>query len=315
VCGKNSQFSRILIDFSQRDLFCHYTCNAELILTVHSIYGAFLDFSLLVRAFFVTLFDIFQPKLRKVALPILGAAFATTVGLVTCFGWVFWANDRILFWINIPNGLKSHLDRMGEDVVQYFTWMLYPTVITATLSLFIEPLLDAVEKLYYPDLPNIPVSRGRMITKNFSCTMWIALLAIPLNVLAMPIYFNIPLMGMLLFLAMNGYLLGLTYFNLIAMRRLTITEKRVFRRSNWLTIFASGIIISAAYMIPLINLFTPVFASILMLHNFELMQRKLLRSYWFYENNTSSYDTEADSSRKNISFASKNVDDSTRLQK
>jgi CysZ protein len=52
------------------------------------------------------------------------------------------------------------------------------------------------------------------------------LLSIALNLLALPIYALIPLLNVVLFLGLNGYLFGREYFELIALRRLDPEETR-----------------------------------------------------------------------------------------
>jgi CysZ protein len=66
------------------------------------------------------------------------------------------------------------------------------------------------------------------------------------------------------FLAANGYLLGREYFELAAMRYRSFEDARAMRRRFGLHVFVAGLLIAGFVAVPLLNLFTPLFATAFM---------------------------------------------------
>ena len=73
----------------------------------------------------------------------------------------------------------------------------------------------------------------------------------------------------MLFLIINGYLLGREYFELVAMRRLDDRSARTFRRSNRTGVFSAGLVIALLTTIPIVNLIAPVLATAFVTHTFH----------------------------------------------
>ena len=93
--------------------------------------------------------------------------------------------------------------------------------------------------------------------------------------MALPIYFFLPVINLLVFYALNGYLLGREYFELVALRRLDGSSAQVLRKSYQGTIFLSGAVIAFLTTVPLLNLAAPVVATAFMVHLFETLRRRV----------------------------------------
>ena len=74
----------------------------------------------------------------------------------------------------------------------------------------------------------------------------------------------VPGFGFVAWIAANAYLLGNEYFELAAMRFHPLAEAREMRRRFAVPVYLAGLIISVFVAIPLLNLFTPLFATALM---------------------------------------------------
>jgi uncharacterized protein involved in cysteine biosynthesis len=70
----------------------------------------------------------------------------------------------------------------------------------------------------------------------------------------------------LVFWALNGFLLGREYFAMAAMRRLPRDQARAMRRRNFLTIWAAGILMALGLSLPLANLLVPVLGAATFTH-------------------------------------------------
>ena len=104
-------------------------------------------------------------------------------------------------------------------------------------------------------------------------TLRLAALTLVLNLLALPIYLLVPGINLFLFLALNGYLFGRGYFEVIALRRLDVGEARSVRSRFAGRIFLGGVVIAGLFALPLVNLVAPVIATAFMLHIFEALPR------------------------------------------
>ncbi len=98
-------------------------------------------------------------------------------------------------------------------------------------------------------------------------------LSLALNLLALPLYLLLPGINLFLFLALNGYLLGREYFDVVALRRLDAAAAKAMRNRSGGRVFVGGVLIAGLFALPLINLIAPVVATAFMLHVFEALPR------------------------------------------
>jgi CysZ protein len=150
-------------------------------------------------------------------------------------------------------------------------WLLFPAVISLSLGLFLEQVVDAVEARWYPHLPP-PASTG--VLQGMGAGLRLALLAVLLNLLALPLYF-VPGANVLIFLALNGYLLGREYFELVAQRRLPPPAVADRRRAHRAAVGLTGVVVALLLTVPLVNLVAPVIGIALMTHRFHRLQGDL----------------------------------------
>jgi uncharacterized protein involved in cysteine biosynthesis len=146
------------------------------------------------------------------------------------------------------------------------------------MSLLLEPAAAAVEARHYPGLGPARVQPFREVLNEAAR---FATLAIVANVLALPIYVALaflPLINLFVFYSLNGYLLGREYFGSVALRRLEAKQARETWRANRSRAFLAGVIVAILLTIPLLNLAAPIIAVSLMLHLFQSVRQKGLKS-------------------------------------
>ena len=98
-----------------------------------------------------------------------------------------------------------------------------------------------------------------------------------LNLICAPLYLALlllPPLGLLLFYAVNGYLLGREYFELVAERRLRPDRAAALRRAHRFRLPVYGAGIAFALTVPIVNLAVPVLATAFMVHVVEAWRRK-----------------------------------------
>ena len=133
------------------------------------------------------------------------------------------------------------------------------------LGLFLESVADAVEARYYPDRrgKDLDVWTGLATGLRFCAVM------LALNAVLLPVYLLVPVGNVLVLLAVNGYLIGREYFELVALRHMPPDQARQLRRRNAGRIFRTGLVIAIPLSIPIVNLVGPLFGAALMVHVFK----------------------------------------------
>jgi len=205
------------------------------------------------------------PPMRRVVALSLGLAVVT-------FAVLWWAVAAMLYdtaffaW----RPLNWLVDVLGGLGVLVLSWLLFPAIVTLIMSFYLERVAAAVEALDYPE--RAP-PRRQPVAELIGVTLRLAALTLVLNLLALPIYLLVPGINLFLFLALNGYLFGRGYFEVIALRRLDVGEAGSVRSRFAGRIFLGGVVIAGLFALPLVNLVAPVIATAFMLHIFEALPR------------------------------------------
>src|SRR5262249_55430148 len=109
------------------------------------------------------------------------------------------------------------VDLLGLVGVALLCWLLFPAVVTLVIGFFLERGAAAGEA---PDYPGHGPPRLQSIRETVASGARLMLLTIALNLLALPVYVLLPGFNIAVFLALNGYLFGREYFEVVALRRL-----------------------------------------------------------------------------------------------
>ena len=162
------------------------------------------------------------------------------------------------------------VDLLGGLAVLALTWLLFPAVVTLGMGFFLERVAAGVEALDYPGQG--PPLRPPL-SQQLRALLRLTLLTLLLNLLALPLYVALPGINLFLFLALNGYLLGREYFEVVALRRLDMPNARALRHRFGGRVFLGGVVIAGLFVLPLVNLVAPVIATAFMVHVFEGLRR------------------------------------------
>ncbi len=182
------------------------------------------------------------------------------VGVWFLLGWL-----RFVDWA----WLEGTIDVLGGLGVVLVAWLLFPVAATSIVGFYLEDVADAVDRRHYPQLP---ATRRQSVTEVVRSTASFALVAIGLNLLLLPLYVLLiffPPANFLLFIAVNGYLIGREYFEVVAFRRLDPARAKALRRAHLGRVFVAGALIAFLLTIPIVNLVVPVVATMFMVHLFN----------------------------------------------
>lgn len=160
--------------------------------------------------------------------------------------------------------LEAAIDLLGGLAVVVLTWVLFPGVVSAVVSIFLDQVADSVEETHYPGMASAP---GQPFKEALSGGLRFFGLMVALNLALLP--FLITGIYPILFYAVNGYLLGREYFELVATRRLSLGDARRLRKDHRGAVFTTGLLTAVMLTIPVLNLLTPVIATAAMVHLYE----------------------------------------------
>lgn len=217
----------------------------------------------MIAAVLATISEVFSPGFRGYMWKSLGLT------LLMCAAVVIAAQIALYLLADFPwPWLETVIAILaGLGIVVIFMLAIAP--VTAMFAgLFLDDIAEYVERRAYPShLPGKPLNSSRA----FFVGLQFALLVVMVNLLALP--FLIFGVGAVAMVIANGYLLGREYFGLVAMRHLPVHEAHALRKANAGRIFAAGLVPAGFALVPLVNLFLPLFATVYFVHIFKAIER------------------------------------------
>jgi CysZ protein len=209
------------------------------------------------RALLLGLRQLADPAVQRLLVRCVLLTLATFVVLIG-------AVAALLFGLDLTglSWLDPVLATAGSLVVLVLAWLLFPITVGLILGLFAEEVVGLVERRHYPELPQAP---GMSLAAQAYTGARFLMLALPLNLIALPLYL-IPGTNLPVYLALNGYLLGREYFELVAGQRLPLREVARLRREQRGRLWLAGVLIAMMLLIPVFNLVAPVVAIAFMVH-------------------------------------------------
>jgi len=217
----------------------------------------------MIRALFLAFAQLSDPGARRVVW--IGVLSAAAAFLLLALG-VWWALFHTALtgyaWVDWA------LDLLGGLAVVALAWVLFPATVGMISSFFLDEVVRAVERRHYPHLPP---ARQTGISEELLTALRFFAVVLLVNLVALPLYFTLPGLNLIIFYTVNGYLLGREYFEMVAIRRLGRKEAAFLRRTRPLKPFLAGIVIAFLSTIPFVNLLVPVIASAFMVHVYQSM--------------------------------------------
>jgi len=145
------------------------------------------------------------------------------------------------------------LDKISGVGAMFITYFLFPVIFPLISYLFQDFITSKLNKKYNDTPPKgrYPISYIIMFAIKF------AVISVILNLLLLPLYF-IPVIGLLIYFILNSYLLGKEYYQLCAYTLLEKEEIDRFRTHYRNKILLAGMVMSALFLTPIVNIFAPI---------------------------------------------------------
>ena len=223
-------------------------------------------------AFLKSVGQIGDPRFRKVLLLGVGLTLAL---LIVVYAGLLWllriavGDTTILPFIGEVTWVGDLLTGASLILMLVLSIFLMVPVASAITSMFLDEVARAVEDVHYPDLPpahSVPFGEALRDTINFLGVI------VGANTLALILYLIFAPFAPLIFIALNGYLLGMEYFQLAAMRRVGRAGAKTLRRKHRGTIWLAGMLMALPLSVPVVNLLIPILGAATFTHLYHAIQ-------------------------------------------
>lgn len=210
--------------------------------------------------------EVFEPPFRAVFWKLIGFTLAALAMI-----WII-LQALVTGFVELPypwlETVLSVLTGVGAIIGLGF---LIAPVSALFAGLFQDDIAAVVERQDYPaDPPGKPMA----VLPSLVLAVKFTGVVLAGNIFALFLLL-IPGVNLVAFFLVNGYLLGREFFEFAAMRFMPVEEARRLRKAHGGTVFAGGLIIAALLAVPILNLITPIFATIFMMHVFKRMQSRM----------------------------------------
>ncbi|GAB4067962.1 sulfate transporter family protein [Ancylobacter sonchi] len=211
----------------------------------------------------------FSPAYRRVLI----RSVLIALGLLAALG--IGAHWALTYFVMLDWGwAQLTLDILAAVGIFIGAIFLVPPVTSLVAGLFLD---EVAERAEVEDFPADPPGRALPFVRSLAMTLKFFGVMLVVNVIALALLL-VPGVNLVVFYIANGYLLGREYFQLAAMRFRSEEEAGELRRRHRLSIFLAGLIIAVLVSVPILNLVTPVFATIFMVRLHKRLTRRALPS-------------------------------------
>ena len=145
-------------------------------------------------------------------------------------------------------------------------WFLFVFVAHNVAACFHDRVVARVEEINYPELPPAP---GLGLADSVADSIRFTALLVAVNLVAAPIYLVgllVPVVSLVLFYLVNGWLVGREYADIVILRRLSRAQAADWRKSHRRLLFVAGVVITFAMTIPVVNLLATVLGAAFATH-------------------------------------------------
>ena len=176
----------------------------------------------------------------------------------------------IFNFFSLSNSSENLISSIAKVISYLISWFIFIYILIPISSItgliFEDVIFKKIIELRNVDFKykKIKISIIYMfifVLKNF----FIYLL---LNIIAIPFYLTLPGLNILIFLILNGYILGVQTYKGIILSYFDQFKIKKIIAQNKLELFVIGSFLTLVYLIPLINFFAPLFTVLIFLNYF-----------------------------------------------
>ncbi|MEM7178833.1 MAG: EI24 domain-containing protein [Pseudomonadota bacterium] len=206
-------------------------------------------------------------------LNVLLMALGLTIALLVAITWVAaWSLSLLpdplftLPWIGpVSLPLTGAQGLAVGGIILASGFLMFP-VAAVFVGMFLDQIADAVETRHYAGAGE---TRRPGWVEGLLTGLGFAGVVLGANLLALIFYLVLPPLAPFIFIALNGYLLGREYFQLVAVRHIGPEAAEALRRQHWIRVWIAGVLMAIPLSIPVLNLLVPVLAVATITHQYH----------------------------------------------
>jgi CysZ protein len=211
-------------------------------------------------------------SLRKAAKVVFDPAFSRVVIKALLLSLILYGALFAAVWYGVHHlpvvlgaaWVNDLLAMLAMMLMVVLPFLLGASVAAFFASFFLDEIAAEIEARYYPADP-----RASGASSALHPGIRLALLLVGIDLVLLPADVGVPGIGEIATIIINGWLLGREYFELVALRHISRGAVDALRRRHRSGLFAAGIIISLATLVPIVNLLAPLFGAAFMVHMFK----------------------------------------------
>lgn len=215
-----------------------------------------------------------DPRFQRVLWRGVGLALALLVAASAALLWLLaWALPDTL---TLPYvGEVAWLDNLAGwaavPAVLVLSVLLMVPVASAMTSIFLDEVAEAVEDRHYPGLPRVRPQGWGEVLRESAGAFGVVILA---NAFALIAYLLLAPLAPVIFVVLNGYLLGREYFRVAALRREGRAGADALLRANLGRVWLAGCLMAIPLFVPILNLVVPTLGAATFTHLYHRLKRR-----------------------------------------
>lgn len=213
-----------------------------------------------------------DPRFRRVLLRGAGLAALLLLVASAALWWLLaWAlpDTLSLPWLGEVAWLDDLAGWAAIPVLLLLSALLMVPVASAMTSLFLDEVAQAVEDRHYPGLPPARAQPWAEALGDSASAFGVVLAA---NLAALLAYLLLAPLAPLIFVALNGFLLGREYFGVAALRREGPEGAARLRRRHAGRIWLAGCVMALPLAVPVANLLVPTLGAAAFTHLYHRLR-------------------------------------------
>jgi CysZ protein len=216
----------------------------------------------MLSAAFKALGDLTSPEFRSILFKAIGLALVLFIAVFLAVQALFWFLTVFQTpWLETVAAIGA-----GLGLLVAFFFLMAP--VTAMFAgLYIDDVADKVEAKHYPQQPK---GTAQPLVKSLLLSLQFGVLVLLVNILALPLVFTG--IGAIALIVINAYLLSREYFEMAAMRHMSVAEAKAYRKDNAVAVFTAGFLPAVMAIIPFVNLTVPIFSTAYFVHLFKALR-------------------------------------------
>jgi uncharacterized protein involved in cysteine biosynthesis len=220
----------------------------------------------MLRALLLAFDQLGDPAVRRVLWIGIGGSIAALAALIVGIAVLLGSVELVA----IP-WLDTAIDWLGGAAAVLLAVLFFPAVVGLITGLLLDRVARAVEARHYPGLAP---ARDQGLAEEIGTAARFFVVLVVANLLGLVTVYFIPILNAVAFLAINGYLLGREYWELVAQRRLSRADATELRRAHGPRVLGAGVLLALMLSIPVVNLLVPVVGTAFMVHIFQGVGKK-----------------------------------------